>query len=177
VQERDPARKIALPYLEEIRQEFGETVNMGVLQKDHVLYIEGLESRHTLRMTSGVGERRPIYAAALGKAIAAWLPREDLDAILRVQTMRRFTEKTITNESALRKELEQVARRGYAVDAEENLLGCICVAAPVFDPRADVLAALWISGPSRRLPRSSFSEAGVLVLRAADRITEKVRNP
>jgi DNA-binding IclR family transcriptional regulator len=175
VQERDPARKIALPYLEAIREEFGETVNMGVFQKDHVLYIEGLESRHTLRMTTGVGERRPIYAAALGKAIAAWLPREDLDAVLRVQTLRRFTKNTITGEAALRSELRQVARRGYAVDDEENLLGCICVAAPIFDAGGRVRWAISISAPSSRMSPERVARVGKYLARTCRSISRRLR--
>ena len=64
--------KVSQPILEELWQDSGETVNLGVLDGREVLYLAVLESQHSFRLVSKPGMRRPLYCTALGKTILAW---------------------------------------------------------------------------------------------------------
>src|SRR5207245_10381051 len=68
----------ALPHMQRILAQYGETVNLGILRDGEVLYLEMLESPHAFRMTDRVGARSPVHSTALGTAIAAFLPGEDV---------------------------------------------------------------------------------------------------
>ena len=139
--------------------------------------LEQVEGLHPLRISVDAGLRFPLYNNAPGKLLLAFMRDGEREAMMRQLRLVRCTARTITRPAALARECDLIRARGWSTDFAEADEGIHCVAAPVFDPRGDVLAAVWISGPSRRLPKSSFSEAGLRVRRAADRITEKVRNP
>jgi DNA-binding IclR family transcriptional regulator len=62
--------------------ETGETINLAVLDQTETLILQVIESAHEFRMTGKVGSRRPFYLTALGKAIAAYLNRENLETLL-----------------------------------------------------------------------------------------------
>ena len=78
-----PLTELALPHMRRLLEQFGETINLGVLRDGEVLYLEMLESPHSFRMTARVGARSPVHSSALGKAIAAHLPGNEVDAIVR----------------------------------------------------------------------------------------------
>ncbi|MDR7586293.1 MAG: IclR family transcriptional regulator [Armatimonadota bacterium] len=141
----------ALPYLRRLRDRFAETVNLGVLRQGEVLYVEILESPHPFRMAAAVGARSPVHSTALGKAIAAHLPDEEVEAIVRQRGLPALTSRTITSLAAFRRELEKTRLRGFAEDNGETEPEASCVAAPVFGFGGQVVAAVSISGPTSRI--------------------------
>src|SRR3990172_4385307 len=80
-----PLTEVAVPYMRRLLEQFGETINLGVLREGEVLYLEMLESPHSFRMAAKVGSRSPVHSTALGKAIVAFLPRVEIDAIMRTR--------------------------------------------------------------------------------------------
>lgn len=144
-------RKISRPVLQKLWQMTGETTNLAILDGHEVLYLDVIESLHTFRLASQVGARRPLYCTSLGKAIAAFLPAEEVDEVLGSRAMERFTPHTITNPARLKKEFAKIRQYGYAMDDEEAVLGARCVAAPVFDEAGKVTAAISTSGPITRM--------------------------
>jgi DNA-binding IclR family transcriptional regulator len=87
-----------------------------------------------------------LHSTSVGKALLAWLPKQELEAIVRQQGMKKRTPKTIKTVSRLLADLEHVREQGYAVDDEENSLGARCLGAPIFDATGNVTAALGVSG-------------------------------
>jgi DNA-binding IclR family transcriptional regulator len=130
---------------------FGETVNLGVLDEGQIAYIEVLQSSSALRIAAVAGERNPVHSTALGKAILAYLPETEIQAILDGHPMIKMTPKTITQKKHFLEHLSWVRERSVALDMEENLSGVICVAAPIFDQSGRVIAGLSISGPASRM--------------------------
>jgi IclR family KDG regulon transcriptional repressor len=159
-QERDPLRRVALPSLEQLHRDSGETINLGIFEEDHVAYAEVLESAHQLRSVPRIGSQGALHATALGKAVAAWVPAEVLSQFLRKKKMQRFTAKTITGKQAFRRELAKIREQGYAVDNEEETIGCICVAAPLFDRKGLVVGAISVSGISSRMTATRVAHLG-----------------
>ncbi|WP_425060221.1 Transcriptional regulator KdgR [Sporomusa carbonis] len=148
-------RKEAGSYLEKLASLSGETVNLAVIDKCDVIYIERIESSEPLRMGLEVGRRLPAFCTALGKVILAYLPEHEFKKVLAANQsdsrLPQFTNKSITNVSELYAHLQQVKEQGYSFDDEEFLQGLRCVAAPIFDHMGKVIAAISISGPTVRM--------------------------
>lgn len=130
---------------------FGETVNLGMLEDGQVAYIEVLQSPSALRIAAMPGERNPVHCTALGKAMLAFLPQNEVESILEHHPQVRRTPKTITQKRHLLEHLGSVREQAVAIDMEENLIGVICVGSPVFDRSGHVIAGVSISGPSSRM--------------------------
>ncbi len=143
--------KHAKPIMEEIVRRHNETVYLGVLRDIYAIYIDNVETTHTVRVISRVGSQIPAYAAAIGKVQLAYLPTDELERLLRDRKLRPYTEKTIIDKNLLMEELRKVATEGYALDNEEFEDDVKCVAAPIRDYTRWVVAGLSISGPAFRM--------------------------
>lgn len=145
---------LALPLMQEIRDRFNETVNLGELDGAEVVYREMVESRRSLRMQARPGSRDPAYATALGKAVLAFLPEERWQEHLPARLVAR-TPRTITTLPRLREDLREARRQGFARDRGENEEGSHCVGAPVLGPQEagdpTPVAALSVSAPDSRM--------------------------
>ncbi len=130
---------------------FGETINLGVLDDGQVAYIEVLQSPSALRIAATPGERNPVHCTSLGKAMLAFLPESEVEAILDSHPLIRRTPKSITQKKHLLEHLASVRERAIALDMEENLTGVICVASPIFDQGGRVIAGISLSGPASRM--------------------------
>jgi len=130
---------------------FGETINLGVLEEGQVAYIEVLQSPSALRIAAIPGERNPVHCTSLGKAMLAFLPEKEVEAILERHPMVKRTPKTITQKKHLLEHLASVRERTVAFDMEENLAGVVCVAAPIFDQSGRAIAGISVSGPATRM--------------------------
>lgn len=138
----------ARPWLERLRDETGETTNLGVLDGADVRYVEVAESPRTVRMVSVRGSRDPLYCTALGKAIAAQLPASQVVELLEQVDLKPRTGHTVTSADRFLAELDTVRRQGYAVDDGENEEDGRCVAVAILGTRLP--AALSVSAPSSR---------------------------
>jgi IclR family acetate operon transcriptional repressor len=140
----------AQPHLEKINQATGETVHLAALQGDAVVTLAVREARHAVRVDTGkIGKIEAPHATSVGKAILAWLPEDEIRRIVG-KSMKRFTEKTITEFPAFIESLRVVRRNGYAVDREEFLPGVICVGAAIRDQAGTVVGAISASTPAMR---------------------------
>lgn len=155
--------------------EFGETVNLGVLEDGQVTHIDVLQSPSALRIAANPGNKNPLHSTALGKAILAFLPEHDIERILKARPLIKMSPKTITHKADLLEELARTRERGVAFDLEENLTGVECIGAPIFDQLGRVVASLSLSGPAIRM-ESKLSRVQEEVRDAAMAITRTL-NP
>jgi IclR family transcriptional regulator, KDG regulon repressor len=144
-------QSVAKEVMQNLLLRFGETVNLGILEDGQVTYIDVLQSPSALRIAAVPGERNPVHCTSLGKAMLAFLPENEVQAILQNNPMIRRTPKTITQKKHLLEHLTSVREKAVALDLEENLTGVICAASPIFDQTGRVIAGLSISGPSSRM--------------------------
>jgi len=147
----------ARPFLERLRDRFDETVNLGVLSGDSIVYLDIIESPRTVRLAARPGDRDFVHSTALGKAIAAGLPREDIRNLLGRTGMPRRTANTITRIQDFMRHLDVVSRQGYALDDQENDVDGRCVAVAIPAPR--IHYAISVSGITSRFPMSKTVEA------------------
>ncbi|WP_116102903.1 IclR family transcriptional regulator [Amycolatopsis thermalba] len=151
----------ARPLLAELVEATGETANLAVLERDEVVYVSQVPSKHSMRMFTEVGRRVLPHGTGVGKAILSQLPPEDVRALLDRTGMPAYTEHTFTDPDELLAHLTQVAAQGYAVDESEQELGVRCVAVPLTGTPAP--AAVSVSGPSGRLTREAVARIAPLV--------------
>lgn len=150
-------RERAHPWLERLRDEFEETTTLAILDGDHVIHVDIVESRHRVRFASARGARDPLHSTALGKAIASRLAETRVRELLEHTGMRARTERTITAVEAFVDEVDRVRRDGYAVNDGEHEVDGRCVAAPL--PGTRLPAALGISAPAARFDRADAQQA------------------
>lgn len=168
---------IVEPSLQALREATGETVNLGVLRANRILYLAVLESSHALRRVGQVNADDPVFTTALGRAIASHLPPEAMERLLRSALPERRTAKTVTSADQIRQFLVEAKKLGYAVERDQTEIGVTCLAAPVFD-RGEPVAAISISAPSARVAGSE--EKWVRALRrvaaeASKKLEERTR--
>ncbi len=146
-----PVRKVVLPHMVKLLQQFDETVNFAVHGAVGVVVVESLESSQSVRRGAAVGDRDDWFVSSLGKSIMAHLPADEVDELLRSRDPVRHTPHTIMTRKAMLAELEAIRARGYALDDEESELGLKCVAVSIQDERGLFSCALSISGPTFRI--------------------------
>lgn len=161
-------RERARPSLEALRDEYGETANLGLLDGDHIIYIEIVESRRGVRLAASRGDRDPMHSTALGKAIAAHLPEDRVRTLLDRAGMPGHTSATITSVDDFMTELAGVRRNGYAIDNGENEADGRCVAAPLLGTHLP--AAISVSGPSSRFSMQDAKKVAKTLIRVASGI-------
>lgn len=139
---------IALPLMERLAQETGETIQLSRLDGTENVYIAIAESPQPMKLVSAVGMRLPAHAVGLGKALLSGLTEDELRRRYAGLELQRFTAHTVRELPELLAEIERSRQRGYAVDDEEYIIGCRCVAMPVRDHSGDVIAAMSVSAPT-----------------------------
>lgn len=146
-------RARALPFLFELRNLTGETVQMAVLENSEVVYIERVLSQSPVAyMKSRVGAVLPAYCTGLGKALLAFAPPDLVQQYLETVPLVPQTSLTITDPQHLLEELAVIRRDGYAMDRGEREATVRGVAAPVFNHEGNAVAAVSVAGPAERMP-------------------------
>jgi IclR family pca regulon transcriptional regulator len=165
-------RQVALPILQQLRDETGETINLTILSGSEILYVDRIMSDYLVNVNVNIGDRLPVYCASMGKAILAYLPENRLEKILQSIIFTQRTDKTIVSRSALMKELEQIRTIGFAINDEELEKGLRAVAAPIFNYLGEAFAATNIAWTTARHPeRRTFSEYAKKIVTAATQIS------
>jgi DNA-binding IclR family transcriptional regulator len=144
--DRNRLRIEALPHLQALAQQTGERANLGILFRDRVLYIAGVEKPALPTIYSRFGKSAPAHCSSLGKAILAFLPEAEVRALLSRSPLVGYTPTTITNRAVFMKDLADTRARGYAIDNAEHVSGSCCVATPIFNANNQPIGAIGVSG-------------------------------
>ena len=149
------------PELRAFAKEVGKTVFFGVRSDHDVVYICKAEPENPIITTATVGTKNPMYCTSLGKAILAFSDEEMVRQVINRIKFRQKTERTILTTEGLKKELDMVKQKGYALDAREMEEHMECVGAPVFGPDGSVMGAISVS--SLYKPTEDYEALGRLV--------------
>jgi IclR family transcriptional regulator, KDG regulon repressor len=148
-------------------------VHLGALHHNWVLYLHTVGSPSRLYLYADTGERRPLHATGLGKAILAWQSAKVLERVLATK-LTRFTPHTICSAAQLKEDLRVTRERGYAIDNEEGVLGLRCVAAPVLDASGQGVAALSMSAPASVMTKGQLQTAAELICESAMKVSAQI---
>src|SRR2546425_1143812 len=125
--------EMAQPFMSSLVERVHMTSHLAVLDQGEAVYVEKVEASGFFKVNTWVGRRMFVHSTSVGKVLVAWMPRPEVEAILREKGLKKRTPRTIISQGRFFAELERVRAHGYAMDDEENSLGARCVAAPVFD--------------------------------------------
>jgi len=168
-------RNVARPYVENLVAQCGETARLGVLDTVDprwVVYVDRVESQHAVRADMEGLTRSPSYGVATGKALLAWNP--DLAKRVLAQPLRAYTPGTLTQTTALLKDLALTRERGYSVNQSEFRGDVVGIAAPIRNHEGRTIAAVGISGPAYRLGPAAVRRIGPIVVAAALEISKRM---
>ncbi len=146
----------SLIHMRTLRDKIKETVLLGTLLETEVVLLEQIMGNHPFNFYLQPGKHFNLYASAPGKVLLAFSEEKEQEHILKRLKLVKFNERTITTVKELREELKTIRRQGYGVDRAEEMDGVHCISAPVFNQNGSVLAAIWTTGPSGRLPVAEF---------------------
>lgn len=161
--------EIARPVLQRLREATGESVHLAKANRSGGVYIAQERNSARVSVETEIGSRPILHATATGKALLA-ATRNRLDGLV-TEPLDAYTPRTITDIDRLRRDLDRVVERGYAIDDEELNIGVRCVAAPVFDMYGTTVGCIGLSGPSTRVTMKALPQLGTAIREAARQIT------
>lgn len=167
-------REIARGSLVHLRDLTGEAVHLAIRDNIKAVYIDVAESTHAVGPIAKIGSSSAFHNSAAGKAIAANLPSKEQSEIIEHLEMTKSTSATITSRRKLRAHLEEVRKRGYALNEEEETVGIHGIAAPIFGHRGDVVASICITIPSYRFDASKLTSYGKAVAETANSVSRQM---
>lgn len=155
VKSRISVRQEALPHMQQLHHELGETVNLSVRHEDEVVYVERAAASHSMmRVVQIIGARAPLHITAVGKVFLAQDGPEKLAEYAERTGLPKYTDNTLTELGTLEQALQEVRRLGYAYDREEAEKGVSCIGAGIYNDEGRLVAGLSVSAPSDRLDKS-----------------------
>lgn len=166
--------QVSKPYLQELSNMTNERVYLAIPNEDNVIYLEAMypaESAGLMRTI--MGEKAKMYCTGIGKAMMAYLPKEQIEEYTK-KALVAFTENTITDKELLIKNLELTKVRGYAIDDMEHEFGVRCVAMPILNRQGNVEAAVSISAPSLRLTDEKIPELAKMLKETIHKIEKRL---
>ena len=168
--------EVSRPILRRLMEETGETANLGIEKNDAVLFISQVETHAPIRAFFPPGTLSPLHASGIGKVLLAYAPDASV-ARFAAAGMEHFTENTKSNLAELSADLAEIRTRGYSLDEQERTLGMRCIAAPIRNVYAEVVAGLSVSGPTSRLTPDQIAPLSRAVKKAADAVSMAMGAP
>lgn len=167
-------RRFAVDELDRLSDETGLLANLGLLKAGKVIHVAHAFPPGWPRWNMDLGHAAIAHCTALGKVLLAALPWEEALQHVEQVGWRGYTEQSLRDSSALKAELQEVTRRGYAVDDEERSAGAMCVGVPIFGQNGVVRAAMSISGTKVRITELGVDECAARLLTASRRVSSQL---
>lgn len=145
-------RDIAVPFLKDISRMFGESVCLSIEQDMKVVYIDVVEGPdQMIRSMQRIGNMAPLHCTAVGKLFLTQYDYRQIDRLVEIVGLQKFTPNTLTSKQQLIKAVVDVKDKGYALDEEECEIGARCVGVPIRNYTGKIVACVSVTGPTTRL--------------------------
>lgn len=166
--------RIATPLLENLNNELGDAVYLGVKNGKNVLYLLHFDSKKEVRINGRVGGEYPLNCSAPGKVLLSYSKSDEIKTYFN-DSISKMTENTIVDYSHFNSEAINIRQRGYAIDNEEFAKGIICIASPVFDFDGRIVACVGLSTLTLYDSIDSLTDRKLELLKGvADEISKKL---
>ena len=160
---------IARKYIEELAMKTKETSHINIVESEHRICIDTIESPLTLKAGMPMGHRSPLYAGASAKCLLAFLSEHHIEEYINKTILDPLTDNTISDVEDLRKELDKIKTQGFAVSLGERTPGLGSISAPVFDNEGSLLASLSLAIPEIRFSQTEYLDECINVLTSVAR--------
>lgn len=165
----------AAPLMDRLSEETGETVHLFMRVGDRALCVDKRDSTQSVRLVSVLGRSFPLHAGAVPKAMLAYLPPNEREAILAsLEELPKYTDKTIVDRARLEETLERIRQQGYATSDEDFDSAAKGVGAVVFGEDGQVVGGISVGGPSYRVDDAKLARFAQLVHAAAGEISRRL---
>jgi DNA-binding IclR family transcriptional regulator len=166
-----PLAEAALPAMRWLSEQTGEAAHLGIISGHEGIVLERVIGKALIKFYVERGTRFPLHTSGPGKVMLAFMPEPERDEIIQGMKFERFQPWTISNRKDFLKCLDEVRKKGWAVDAGEHLEGHHCLGAPILDADGNAIASLWITGPSQRLSEERMAKLASVAKKAAAMVT------
>ncbi|MFT5133881.1 MAG: IclR family pca regulon transcriptional regulator, partial [Gammaproteobacteria bacterium] len=168
--------EVVRPYLQEVRDNTGDSSSLSVLSHDDILYLVHVSTNRMVKLVAGVGTRFPAYATSMGRVLLAYRSDEYRELYVKQTEFRTLTDKTITSKAKLAAIFKKVKKQGFASIQDELDYGIVSVSVPVFDDMGGVLAAINCSTATTRVNQTEMIKSRLpYLLDASKRIEIELR--
>ena len=157
--------KLARPFMEKITSEVQESVYIGILRGNSVIYLDIVESNHPVKIVSRVGKDVPAYCTSIGKIQLAYLSDDEINNIYPGTRLKKYTQYTIGSLPELKRHLKDVSANDYAIDNQEFEKDVLCLAVPVKDYLNTPVAAISVASPVYRVNETRLKNEILPVVR------------
>lgn len=164
----------AKPFLSELTNKLGQSSHLAILDGSDAVYIDKVELTKNLRLYSQIGKRIPVYCSGLGKSLLLDMEDKKIIRLLEECDMQPLTKTTLTSIPQFLKEIHVSKVHGYTIDNEEHDVGIRCIAAPIYDYRGTIIAAVSAAGPISFFSEEKDEEYSKLVIATANKISLKM---
>ena len=162
----------AKPFLKELVRQINQPVHLGVYNAGKAVYVDKIDVINTIRMYSAIGKSIPVHCSALGKALLLDRSDEEVLQILQQYGMPSFTDATITDPELLLAQIRQARTNGYTEDIGEHERNVCCIAAPIYDYRNSIIAAISTAASSEA--KVSNVSTAPLLIKTAEMISARL---
>lgn len=164
---------LSLDILEKLAEVTGETAHISVIKDHQALYLLKIDSSYPVHLLSHAGRKSPIHCTSTGQVLLAGQSDAIIEQVIN-RGLTSYTSKTITDPIKLKNSLKTIRSHGYAVSEEELHEGVVSIAAPVKNNKGNVIAAVSIAGPTRRINKQTIPKLIKQVQQASDKVSEKL---
>lgn len=141
---------VAKPHMQTLGKATGETIHLAIFDNNEIVYLDKIDSSRSFRMYSRIGRRAKAHCTGIGKALIAYLPKEEVNVKKFILT--RYTNNTIVDPEILVDELKTIRKHCLAWDREEHEEDIFCIAAPIFDFNNYAIASISITTTIKYTP-------------------------
>ena len=159
----EPAQRLA--------RQSGLVARVAIWDQESVLVTLNLFPQASEPVPNNLGPRLPAYCSAVGKAVLAFLPPEELAAYLKNIRFMSFTPNTITTKKRLREDLKAARKLGYSRESGEFLQGLACFGAPLLDRSGGPVGSISLSGAPGEMTDSVEAEQAPNLMKIAREIS------
>ena len=136
--------------LEKLSNKIGETCGIAILQDNHMLYVDRIQTNWPLQVYLPVGSTVPVWCTSSGKLFLSHLSAEKRKNILKNIPITQYTKNTITDLNLLESEIQRIGVTNLGTDNEEFIAGMVACSVPIFHPNGEIIACLYTHAPSIR---------------------------
>lgn len=163
---------VADPIMERVSRATAEATSLAVLQDSAVVFIHKRAAQNFLQVVNPAGTKIAAHATGLGKVILAHLDDEEVERIYPNEQLATLTDKTISRKRDLKRALEEVREKGFAIDDEESSDGVWAIAAPIRNRNGRPIAALSVAAPRSRVNEERVGEWRRVLCEGAEEISQ-----
>ncbi len=161
------------PYLEKINQQTKLSAFLGIRSGLRAIIIDKVDTAHDIKISAEIGMRLPLLAGAGGKALLSQLSDQEIDRVLRANTLKKFTAKSCTDKKKFRKEVVKIRKDGLAFDDEEYIDGVVAFSVPLKANSPELQTALWAVGLKQQVRNENITPIANFLKKIAEEINHR----